>query len=270
MEIRDSLATLGLPATADTLDELLLDATRRKLSYGDFLGNLASLELAARAERRQAMLMRLAHFPQVKTLSAFDLAQLPDLDPTVVAELATLRFVRSRENCLILGPPGIGKSHLSIALGVEAASAGLKVYFTTLEQMIARLTRTGGSARSMRVFTGCSFLIIDEVGYLPMGPAQAHLFFQVISQRYERGSVVITSNKGVGEWGDYLADPTLAAALLDRFLHHCHVLNLKGRSYRLKRTDEGNTGKEAAQHPDAPRPRRSEAARAVGQVGLDS
>lgn len=235
MEISEALLALGLTATVASLDQLVLEATRKKLSYSDFLARLAALELADRAAKREAMLMRLAHFPQVKTLAAFDFAHLPDLDPKVIAELAGLRFVRNRENLLLQGPPGIGKSHLAIAMGVEAARSGLKVYFTTLEDMINRLVRFQGSPKAMRVYTSPSLLLIDEVGYLPMGPAEAHLFFQVIASRYERGSVIITSNKGVGEWGEYLTDKTLAAALLDRFLHHCHVLNLKGDSYRWKK-----------------------------------
>lgn len=234
MEIKSGLATLGLDATAAQLDELVSRATGEGWSFTRFLDEMLSHEIKEKAARRETMLMRLAHLPQIKTLASFDFTAVPDLDPQVMAELSGLRFVENHENLLLLGPPGIGKSHLAIALAVETIRAGHKAYFITLKEMIEKLTRTSASARSLRALTSPSLLVIDEVGYLPMGPAEAHLFFQVISARYERGSVIITSNKGVGEWGEYLADPTLAAAILDRFLHHCHVINIKGDSYRLK------------------------------------
>lgn len=251
MEIKAALATLGLDATAVQLEELISRATGEGWSFTRFLDEMVSHELAQRAARRETMLMRLAHLPQVKTLASFDFTAVPDLDPQVISELAGLRFVKNRENLLFLGPPGVGKSHLAVALAVEAIRAGHKAYFATFKEMIERLTRTSASARSLRALTSPSLLVIDEIGYLPMGPAEAHLFFQVISARYERGSVIITSNKGVGEWGEYLADPALAAAILDRFLHHCHVINIKGESYRMK--SQRNKQAEASQKKAAGR-----------------
>jgi len=195
---------------------------------------MLAAEMESKAEKRHAMLMRLAHFPLVETLASFDFSFNPDIDPRMVTQLAWLRFLLSREKVLLMGPPGVDKTHLAIAIGVEAVRAGHKVYFSTLEDMIRRLTRAQVSGKGLRVFTGCSLLIIDEVGYLPMGTREAYIFFSVVNARYERGSIMVTTNKGVAEWGDYLADPTLAAALLDRFLHHCHVLNISGESFSLK------------------------------------
>ncbi len=230
------LEELGLSSIPEDLSALISAATKKKAGYEEFLASVLAHERAARAASRQAILTRMARFPVPKTLAGFDFAFSPNLDAGLIRELGSLRFAKECANVLFLGPPGVGKTHLAIALGMEAVSAGMKTYFTTLEEMITRLMAGAPAMVSRRMgrYLSCHLLIIDEVGYLPLSAAQAHLLFQVISSRYESGSTIITSNKPVVEWGDYLSDPTLAAALLDRFLHHCHVVAIGGASYRLK------------------------------------
>lgn len=234
--LESQLQELGLAAAAEEISALIGSATKGKATYEAFLASVLSHERTVRAANRQAILTRLARFPMIRTLQGFDFSFSPKLDSGLIRELATLRFAREHANVLFLGPPGVGKTHLAVALGVEAVSAGMKTYFTTLEEMISRLMAGAPALLSRRMgrYLNCNLLIVDEVGYLPLSAAQAHLFFQVISSRYESGSTIITSNKPVVEWGEYLADPTLAAALLDRFLHHCHVVAITGASYRLK------------------------------------
>lgn len=231
-----ALADLGLASVPEGLSGLIREATESKAGYEEFLASVLEHERSARAANRQAILTRLARFPVQRTLAGFDLSFSPNLDSGLIRELGSLRFVREHTNVLFLGPPGVGKTHLAIALGMEAVTAGMKTYFTTLEEMVSRLMAGAPAllARRMGRYLNCQLLIIDEVGYLPLSAAQAHLLFQVIASRYESGSTIITSNKPVVEWGDYLSDPTLAAALLDRFLHHCHVVSIGGASYRLK------------------------------------
>jgi len=230
------LAELGMTAVAGDISSLIKAATKSKATYEAFLASVLEAEQSRRAESRQAILTRLARFPMIRTVESFDFSFSPKLDAGLIRELATLRFAREHDNVLLLGPPGVGKTHLAIALGLEAVSSGMKTYFTTLEEMISKLMAGSPAllARRMGRYLNCGLLIVDEVGYLPLSAAQAHLFFQVISSRYESGSTIITSNKPVVEWGEYLADPTLAAALLDRLLHHCHVVGITGASYRLK------------------------------------
>ncbi len=159
------------------------------------------------------------------------------IDRAVIAELSTLRFVEEHRNALFLGPPGVGKSHLAIALGIAATEAGYRTYFTTAADLVGSLNAAhleGSWTSKMRTYTGPSVLVIDELGYLPMDATSAHWIFQVVSRRYERGSIVLTSNRGFGDWGAVFADQTVATAILDRLLHHATVVNIKGASYRMR------------------------------------
>ena len=215
---------------------MISQAEKKRDSYEAFLARALGFEAAARQKRRESILLRLAKFPEIKTIEGLDYVFNPSLDPRLISQLGEVRFLGEKENVLLLGPPGVAKTHVAIALGVAACQAGHKTYFTTLEEMMLRLSSAppNGLAGRLRRYTSASLLIVDEVGYMPLSASEAHLFFQVISQRYQKGSTIITSNRAVAEWGEYLSDATLAGALLDRFLHRCHVLSLKGDSYRLK------------------------------------
>jgi DNA replication protein DnaC len=235
--IRTTAAKLGLPHLAEALNQYIQRADEAKMGYLDLLDLVLSEELAVRDDRRFRNGLRLSKLPHHKTLEDYDFSFQPELDPRKVKDLATLSFVEEKANVALLGPPGVGKTHIAVALAVAACRAGYSIYFTSLDDMVRHLKAAEDQGRLISKLTSYlrpSVLVVDEVGYQPLERAEANLVFQVISKRYEKGSIILTSNKTFGEWGQVFGDEVLATAILDRLLHHCEVVSINGNSYRLK------------------------------------
>jgi DNA replication protein DnaC len=245
--------TIHVPNTLDSIKKSLvalkmaralevLDATLRKIEQGEInsieaLDHLLVEELTLRENRRVKAALMWARLSAIKTLAGFDFAFQPSLDRSRVLALAELKFIDRAEVVHLLGPPGTGKSHLATALAVEAVKAGRSVYFSTLADIItslAKAERDGQLRERLRYLCRAALLVVDEIGYLPVTPGGANLFFQLVNARYEKGAMILTTNRGFAEWGEVFGDPVVATALLDRLLHHAVVIQIEGSSYRLR------------------------------------
>ncbi len=229
--LQDNLKRLKLFRAVEILDTAVTQNQESGGSYLAFLDQILEEEVATREKRRVTTAMKTAGLPMAKTIEEYDFSFHPHLDKKAVMELFDLTFITKQENVIFLGPPGVGKTHLAIALAIKASYHGFKVYFTTMHTLINKLKESQAKGKA---YLNSSLVIVDEVGYLPVTSQEAYLFFQFISYRYEKSSTIITSNKSFSDWQEFFGDPFIAAAILDRLLHHSTVINIKGHSYRLQ------------------------------------
>lgn len=235
--VMEQLKRLSLHTMASIFERESEKAAKSQMSYTAFLARLADEEVASKTDRSVNARVVKAHFPAIKTLESFDFAFQPSLPVAEIRELAELGFIEHAHNILFLGPPGSGKSHLSIALGIKACAQRKRVLFTSAAGLLDQLVAAAVShslGKTLDLWGRLDLLIIDELGYMPIDSQKGNLFFQMVSRRYEKGPIVLNTNKSFDRWGEMFGDDVIASAILDRLLHHCHIIPTSGPSYRIK------------------------------------
>jgi DNA replication protein DnaC len=239
--LKENLDSLKMKNTLDTIDNYLERAIKDDLNIVDVLDHIFSEEAKSKRRRAYEKQVQMSGFPIKKALDDFDFSFQPSIDKRQIDELATMRFVENAENIVFLGPPGVGKTHLATAIGMVVAKNRYSTYYVNCHTLIEQMKKAHFENRlpeKLKVLAKYKVLIIDEIGYLPMDIQGANLFFQLIAKRYEKVSTIFTSNKTFSQWNEVFSDVTIASAILDRVLHHCTVVNIKGESYRLKERKE--------------------------------
>lgn len=266
--LRAQLADLKMPGALEALDDILRQLDGGTLPAPAALEALLGAQINLRNTRRLVAAMRSSRLPAVKTLADFDFTFQPSLKREQIDSLHSLGFLERRENVVLLGPPGVGKTHLAISLAIAAAQSGRRVYYGTLADLITSLEeaqQAGHLMQRLKTLIFPSLLVVDEIGYLPISRTGAMHFFQLMSRRYETASTILTSNKSFDEWGEVFGDDVMAGALIDRLVHHCHIVNIRGNSYRMRQHAElygalHPRGQPAESPPLKRRPRAREAA----------